>query len=124
MADPHVILAPIVEPPLPPVPAAPPAPVAALPLLLALLALTLVVAAAFWWWRRGEAARSLHRIARNADVQQGAQRLARWQAMHWPAAPQAWRQVLDRLRFGPSDDAAAATLQELCAAAGHAWRQR
>ena len=124
MPDPHVILAPIVEPVLPPpvLHAAPP--VALLPLGVTAAVLLICAAAVVWWWRRGASRRSLHRIVRCRDPQQGAQQLAHWQQRHWPAAPPAWQQALDRLRFGPADVAAAECLQRLCAEAAQAGRAR
>lgn len=123
MPDPHVILAPIVEPVLPPVQHAAP-PVALLPLVVTAAVLLICAAAAVWWWRRGVSRRVLQHIARCRDLQQGAQQLAQWQQRHWPAAPQAWQQALDRLRFGPADVAAAECLQRLCTEAAQAGRAR
>ena len=123
MADPHVILAPIVEPVLPPVPDTA-SPVALLPLVVTVAAVLMGAAAFFWGWRRGAPRRALHRIARCRDLQRGAQELARWQQRHWPAAAPQWLQALDRLRFGPVDAAAASTLQRLCAEAAQAGRAR
>lgn len=122
MADPHVILAPLVEPPLPPVPAA--APEATLPwlLLLGLGSALIVLALLAWAWRRRAPQRALRRIARQADAVQGAHQLAHWQRRHAPAMSAEWQQALERLRFGPADDAAAATLQRLCAQAAQARR--
>lgn len=123
MADPHVILAPIVEPPLPPLPASAPAP-AILPLVLAGAALVLLALAGWALWRRGTGQRALRRIARHPEARQAAQQLARWQPRHWPQAPQAWLQALERFRFGPADAAAPAALQRLCAEARQAGRAR
>lgn len=120
MADPHVILAPIVEPTLPPVQEVAPPPVALLPLVLIAALFMATAGAAFGWWRRTVPVRALRRIARSREVTQGAQELARWQQRHWPAAAPHWRQALDRLRFGPAEEAAAATLQRLCAEAQQA----
>ncbi len=123
MADPYVILAPIVEPVLPPLPVNASEP-AVLPGLLAAAAIALLALAGWVLWRRGGAARALRRIARQADARVGAQQLAHWQPRHWPQAPQPWQQALERLRFGPAEAAAGQTLQRLCAEAQQAGRGR
>ena len=123
MADPHVILAPIIEPPLPPVASSVPAPAVLMPWVLIGAALLLAVLA-LWWWQRRAPARALRRMARAAEAQQGARQLAHWQARHWPQAPAQWRQALERLRFGPADADAAAALRGLYAEAERAWRAR
>lgn len=117
MADPYVILAPIVEPLLPPPQALAPAPML-LPWALAAVALAVLALAAWALWRRGAAARALRRIARHADAQAAAQQLARWQQRHWPQAPQDWQQALERLRFAAVAPTAGETLRQLCAQAG------
>lgn len=113
MADPYVILAPLVEPPLPPVPAAVAHSTPWL-LLSALLVTVLVLALWFWWWRRARPGRALRRIARMPDTAQGAHALAQWQCRHARAVTPQWQLDLDRLRFAAPDAQAAQTLQRLC----------
>ncbi|MDH5709002.1 MAG: hypothetical protein OEY75_07775 [Hylemonella sp.] len=116
MADAHVLLAPLIEPPLPALPA-PSASVfegaALLPGLALALAVALLVAG--WLWRRSAAQRALRRIARLADPVQAAEALAALaQAGRWqPDA--AWQQALERVRFGAPSAAHAATVARLCA---------
>ena len=124
MADPHVILAPLVEPPLLPVPA--PAPQATLPWLLLLgLGVALIgVGLLAWAWRRRAPRRALRRIAREVDAVQGAHQLARWQQRHAPAMSAEWQQALEHLRFGAPGAHGAATLQRLCDEAAACARVR
>jgi hypothetical protein len=121
MADPYVVLAPLVEPPLPPVPAAVAHSTPWL-LLSALLVTVLVLALWFWWWRRARPGRALRRIARMPDTAQGAHALAHWQRRFDRALAPQWQQELDRLRFAAPDPQAVHTLQRLCAEAGAAQR--
>jgi hypothetical protein len=93
-----------------------------LPWALAGVGLLLVAGGVYWQWRRKAPLRSLRRIARNADARAGAAELARWQARHWPQAPQDWLQALERLRFGPPGADARAVLQRQCAEAQAARR--
>lgn len=122
MADPHVILAPIVAPPLPPVPPEAPAALSLLPWAAALGALLLVAAGVFLLWRRSAALRTLLRIERGRTPGADAERLARWQRAHWPQAPQAWLHRLERLRFGPAGTDDGAEFRQLCAEARMARR--
>jgi len=107
MPDPHKDLAEIIEP----------ATQAAagsgsdylLPLALACVVLVLGLA---WFWRRRAPLRALRRLARAAEVQAGADALAR--LLENRAAPAAWRRELDRLRFARQEPDAAEMLERLC----------
>jgi len=120
MADPYVILAPLVEPPLPPVP--PPAVADGTPWLLLAAALATLAALGLLYaaWRRGAARRALRRIARLPDAVQAAHALAQWQRRHARALTPQWQHDLDRLRFAAPEPQAAHTLQRLCAEAAAA----
>lgn len=121
MADPHLILAPLVEPPLPPVSLPAPQPTLSWLLLLGLGIALIVVALLAWFWRRRAPQRALRHIARQADAVQGAHQLAHWQRNHAPAMSAEWQQALERLRFG-APDAGTTTLQRLCAEVAQARR--
>lgn len=121
MADPHVILAPLVEPPLPLPQAVEAAAWPAVTLTAALVGLVLLVLLA-WLWRQGTPARDLRRIARAGAAPDAARELATWQQRHWAAAPPPWRARLEQLRYGPADPEAAATLRNLCEQAAQALR--
>jgi len=115
MADPHVILAPLVEPVLPPVPVAAPGTGSPWLLPLAVLALVLVIVLLFLaWWRRRAPQRALGRIARQPDAAQAAQQLAQWPQRYRRQAPPQWQQALDQLRFGAPDARGPDTLRRLC----------
>jgi hypothetical protein len=147
MPDPHKDLADIVEPALN---TTPPAEMdLILPLGLALAGVLLALAI-WWSWRRRAPLRTLRRLATAADPQAGAEALYRLMAPilepspglgipplsqkgrpdkssasnHAPftedATQTAWRQDLERLRFGPPSPDAAATLARLCREA-EAW---
>lgn len=114
MADPHLVLAPLVEPPLPPLPVEAPMTPWAQPGWVALGVALVIAALAWWWWRRSAPQRALRRLCRLADPLQAAQQLAQWPQQHRRAAPPDWLQRLEQLRFGAPHAAAAATLQQLC----------
>lgn len=120
MADPYVILAPLVEPPLPPWPVSAAPDSAPWWLLGGAIAIVLLVAALYARWRRAAPARALRRIARLSDARQGAHALAQWQRQHGCALPPAWQQALERLRFGAPGPQDWHTLQRLCAEAAAA----
>lgn len=117
MADPHIILAPLVEPPLPPVPVAAPSMVPPLPMVAALAVAIILATLLFWGWRHRAPQRALRRIARLPDPVQAAHQLAQWQPRHRRLAPSDWLQALEQLRFGPPAAEQPATLARLCAAA-------
>jgi len=114
MADPHVVLAPLVEPPLPPLPLEASVAPWALPGLGVIVVVLALVALTLWWWRRSAPQRALHRLCRLGDPLQAAQQLARWPQQYRRVAPAGWLQRLEQLRFGAPDAAAADTLQQLC----------
>lgn len=114
MADPHVILAPIVEPLLPPLPVVTPAVALPLPWLAALGMTLLIAALVLWWWRRRAPLRALRRLCRLGDPLQAAQQLAQWPARYRRVAPAHWLQALEQLRFGPPQAEARDTLLRLC----------
>lgn len=122
MADPHVVLAPLVEPPLPPLPVSAPVAPSPLPGLVALVVILVLVALALGWWRRQAPHRALRRIGRLSDPLQAAQQLAQWQRRHARALTPQWQGDLDRLRFAAPDAQAAQTLQRLCAEAAEVLR--
>lgn len=129
MADPYVILAPLVEPPLAPVPAAvaaDPVPwlLLAAALVAALVALLLVLGLLYAAWRHAAPGRALRRIAQLPDPVQGAHALAQWQRQQARVLPPAWQQALERLRFGAPGPQGAQTLQRLCAEAAATDRGR
>jgi hypothetical protein len=114
MADPHVILAPLVEPVLPPVPVAASVPTWPLFLLAVAAGVLLIAWLALGWWRRQAPARALRRIARGPDPAQAAQQLARWQQQYRRQAPPQWQQALDQLNFGAPAATGPDTLRRLC----------
>ncbi|MDP2787044.1 MAG: hypothetical protein Q8O79_03075 [Pseudomonadota bacterium] len=119
MPDPHKTLAPLIEPMAPPaLPAGPDFLLPALSIVGALLLLALAV----WLWRRGTPLRKLHQIARLPDTALAAEQLAAWVRAQGIQPAPAWQAELDRLRFGPPQDDAAATLARLCQEVGCAMR--
>ena len=121
MADPHAVLAPLIEPPLPPAEAAM---AASWPWLAAAAAVTLAAALAWHRWQRNAVPRALHRIERLSDPVAAANQLAQLVRQRGAAAPLPWLQALERLRFGPADGGRGATLQRLCAEARGFLRAR
>lgn len=114
MADPHVILAPLVEPPLPPLQVATPSMMLPLLWLVAAGVACVVTVMLLWWWRRSAPRRALRRIARLSDPQQAAQQLAQWQQRYRRLAPPDWLQRLEQVRFGQPLPDAREVLQQLC----------
>lgn len=115
MADPHQLLSPLVEPSLPPVPvlasvsAWSAAPVMGTVLLLAALAMV-----SWLLWRRNAIRRTLRRIARTDNPAQAAHALAALMRQRGLTPPLAWRDALDRIRFGPPAAEHAQTMAHLC----------
>lgn len=124
MPDPQRDLAPIIA--LPP---AQPAPKAAghgpeLMLLGLLCAGVLLVAAIAWRRHRSAPIRATRRLARSSDPRAAADVLARLLAAHGIAPEPAWRDDLERLRFGRPGPDEAATLARLCHAAEAVLRRQ
>jgi hypothetical protein len=110
-------LAPLIEPAPPAAPAATTLP----PLGAAGLGLALVAAIALGMWQRQTPRRMLRRVEQSIDPAAGAELLADWARRHAPHAGSAWRQALERLRFGPPRPDAATELIRLCQEAEQ-WR--
>lgn len=121
MADPRQLLAPLIEPPLPlasPVPVLPSATV--WPVLFvagAVLLAALAMVAAWLLWRRGAPRRAVRRMARMDNPVQAAHALAALARERGLPATGAWRDALDRVRFGAPEAGHAKTMARLCAEA-------
>lgn len=115
MADPHKILAPIVEPPLPPVPVVSPDPLWLAPgFWVALSATVVLLILGVWLWRRGAAGREVRRIACMEDPVMAADALAQWVRVRNAQPSPGWQNALDRVRFGPVVEGQAQTMARLC----------
>lgn len=114
MADPHVILAPLVEPLLPPLQVATRSTVLPLAWLVAAGVACVITVMLLWWWRRSAPRRALRRIGRLSDPLQAAQQLAQWPQSFRRLAPPDWRQRLEQVRFGQPLPDAREVLQQLC----------
>lgn len=124
MADPHQILAPLIEPPLPAVPQTDGS-TSLLVLIVAGLALCMLAGVVLGWLGHRTAPRwALHRIARMPDPVQAAHQLARLVDEQKMMPPPDWLQALERLRFGPPAAQAPALLAQLCVQAQSFERAR
>jgi hypothetical protein len=123
MADPQRDLAPIVEPPPPPVSGAAEAPPIGIGAAVIALVFVLALASA-WQWRRGAPLRALRRLPQAPDPVAAADRLAAILRRRGVALDAAAQAELERLRFGPPLDDAAASLAHLCHAAETAVKER
>jgi hypothetical protein len=118
MADPRQLLAPLIEPPLPlasPVPVLPSA--TAWPAVFvvgAVLLAALAMVAAWLLWRRGAPRRAVRRIARMDNPVQAAHALAALVREQGLPATGAWREALDRVRFGAPEAGHTKTMARLC----------
>jgi len=114
MPDPQRDIAPIIEPAAPP--AAPAGPDYMLPLAVALGGLLLIAALALRWRRRAPL-RALRKLAHAPDSIAAANALAALVSRCGVAPPPDWQDELQRLRFAPPAEDAAATLARLCRSA-------
>jgi len=114
MPDPQRDIAPIIEPVSPP--AAPAGPDYVLPLAVALGGLLLIAAFA-WRWRRRAPLRNLRKLAQAPDPIAAANALAALVSRCGVSPPLDWQDELERLRFAPPADDAAAALARLCRSA-------
>jgi hypothetical protein len=118
MADPQQLLAPLIEPPLPLVPVLPSATVWPVFLVVgAVLLAALAMVAAWLLWRRGAPRRAVRRMARMDNPVQAAHALAALARERGLPATGAWRDALDRVRFGAPEAGHAKTMARLCAEA-------
>lgn len=118
MADPHQLLAPLIEPPLPGV-AVPPEPALAVlyPVMGLVLLLALALGMAGWLWRRRAPQRALERIARLSDPVQAAHQLAKLLGTQAIQPPPSWQEALERVRFAEPAPEHPDTVARLCAQA-------
>ncbi len=118
MADPHQLLAPLIEPPLPAVPVPPEPSLAVLyPVMGLVLLLALAISVAVWLWRRGAPERALGRIARLSDPVQAAHQLAKLLGKQAIQPPPSWQEALERVRFAEPATEHRDTVARLCAQA-------
>lgn len=121
MPDPQRDIAPIIEPVVPP--ALPPGPDYTPAIAVALGGLLLLAALA-WRWRRRAPLRNLRKLAHAPDPVAAANALAALSGRFRVAPPQDWQDELERLRFGPPVEDAAAVLLRLCGRAEFFLRAR
>ncbi len=120
MADPHQLLAPLIEPPLPGVPVPPESSWAVLYPVMGLVGLVLLLALALWlaWlWRRRAPERALERIARLSDPVQAAHQLAKLLGTQAIPPPPSWQEALERVRFAEPATEHRDSVARLCAQA-------
>ena len=121
MADPHQLLAPLIEPPLPGVPLPPESSLAVLYPFMWLGGLVLLLALALglagWLWRRRAPQRALERITRLSDPVQAAHQLAKLLGTQAIQAPPSWHEALERVRFAEPAPEHRDTMARLCAQA-------
>ena len=121
MADPHQLLAPLIEPPLPGVPVPPESSLAVLYPFMWLgglvLLLALALGVAVWLWRRRAPERALGRIARLNDPVQAAHQLAKLLGTRAIQPPASWQEALERVRCAEPATEHPDTMARLCAQA-------
>jgi len=121
MADPHQLLAPLIEPPLPGVPLPPESLLAGLYPFMWLgglvLPLALALGLAGWLWRRRAPQRALERIARLSDPVQAAHQLAKLLKKQAIQPPPSWQEALERVRFAEPATEHRDSVARLCAQA-------
>ena len=121
MADPHQLLAPLIEPPLPAVLVPPESSLAVLYPVMGLVGLVLLLALALglagWLWRRRAPQRALERIARLNDPLQAAHQLAKLMGKQTIQPPPGWQEALERVRFAEPAPEHRDSVARLCAQA-------
>jgi hypothetical protein len=122
MPDPHLDLAPLIEPPEPPAAEGGGVPWPAMGGGIALLLLLAFLAA--WWWRRRAPLRALRRLARSNGPTAASHALATLIHRHGLQPDPAWSLELERLRFARPSPENGETLVRLCREAEALFRTR